>query len=1623
MLNKAKEKQLEIIEKAVSHIYKKMPKEEANLIELFVKSYYVTASPEDLIQMNVIDLYGSMLSHWKFIANRRAGESKIRVYNPQFEQHGWQSTHSVIEIVLEDMPFLVDSIRMELNRRGLSVHMILHVGGLCVTRDDSGTITDLFTCKTFDNPSQGQKLEAPIFIEFDRQSDPKVLQEIEDSIRSILEKVNLCVEDWPQMIGKMESVIDEFEQASLSIDENIKEQSVEFLRWLKAGHFTFLGYFKVDFPDEQGRNWKADESSGMGIIRQGIDGFLDKVEDWPEHVVDTIYSSEPLIVGKTNVASIIHRPAHIDIVAVKVFDERQQMVSQHCFIGLYTSAAYNRSPQNIPLLQLKVDRILDKANFPASSHDGKSLINILETMPRDDMLQGSVSELYEMSMGILYLQERRKIRLFIRKDVFCHYYSCQVFVPRDCFDSNLRVHFAQILEQELNGSLRDFSTRFSESILCRIHFIIEVDPKDEHQFDIATIQERLIEAARTWEDNLRDSLIEHFGEEEGNRLIQKYIRAFPAGYKAMFGTRTAVYDISHIETISEDNKLAMSFYRPIEEPDGNIRFKIFHKDHAIALSDVIPMLESMGLRIVNQRPHELVDCHGDTISINDFGMIHESGTALNVEAVKDIFQEAFYNIWCGKAESDGFNRLVLGAGINWQEVAMIRAYSKYLWQIGFTFSQSYLEETLAKHPMIARQLVELFVLRFDPTLPQETKNDHINTIRMKVKSELEEVENLDEDRILRRYMHVMLATLRTNFFQLDEQGQHKDYLSFKFDPSAVPDMPLPRPMYEIFVYSPRVEGVHLRGAKVARGGLRWSDRREDFRTEVLGLMKAQQVKNAVIVPLGAKGGFVPKMLPQGGSRDEILTEGIACYQTFIRGLLDITDNIVDHNVVPPNHVVRYDSDDPYLVVAADKGTATFSDIANAMAQHYEFWLDDAFASGGSDGYDHKKMGITARGAWESVKRHFLEMGHDCQMTDFTCVGIGDMGGDVFGNGMLLSEHIQLVGAFNHMHIFVDPNPDSRTSYEERKRLFNLERSTWMDYEQSLISTGGGIFLRKAKSIPVSPEMKSRFGITQDKIIPNDLIKAMLKSEVDLLWNGGIGTYVKASTEHHSEVGDRATDALRVNGNEIKCKIIGEGGNLGLTQLGRVEYALHGGRCNTDAIDNSAGVDCSDHEVNIKILLNAAVHKGDLTVKQRNELLESMTEEVAELVLDNNRSQVRALSLAQLNPSHTINMFGRLIDYLENNANLDRDLEFLPDFEGLQNRKQNSQGLTRPELAVLFAYTKTWLKEELLSSDLPEDENLSQIMDTAFPAILKEKFADEMLHHRLRREIIVMQLANLTINQMGPTFVRRLQDETGAMPPDIIRCYMVAREVFQAEQFYDQIESLGFSVDSKVQVALMHEFNRLIRRSTRWFLRHSRSGIDMQVAIGEYKSGIEYINKEIRPNLKAQAKDYFEQTTKEYIDEGLPGELAAKAAALGIMSSSLDIVEASMTHRLPIDQVMATYFTLGARLDLVWFRQHIKQHAVSSHWDALARAAFRDDLDKQQRSLTVSVLMMDGQSTDVDAKIEAWVSKHQVLVERFKHMVAELKAQPSRNFTMYSVALRDLLDLSQASMVNPKTGTH
>ena len=1591
--------------------------EDLELVLAFVARYYAGASYDDLTEREVDDLYGAAAAHLN-LARRRAPETpKIRVYNPRIDQHGWQSTHTIVEIVTDDMPFLVDSVRMVLNRRRLTSHLVIHPV-LRLRRAEDGRIDTVFS---IGDAEEGSIVEAVIHIEADRQAEPEVLEAIATEVRSVLDDVRSAVEDWDGMREQLRRSIADLKASSPSDGEELDE-TCAFLEWIENNHFTFLGFGACRVERVEGRERLVPEpGSGLGLLRDGAGHVSEASLDLPRPHRSDGQRPELLVITRADTRSTVHRPSYLDYIGIRQFDAQGRVCGERRFLGLYTSAAYNRVPRDIPLLRRKATDVLRRADYPRNSHAAKALQNIVDTFPRELLYQIPAEELFETSMGILHLQERQRMRLFVHSDRFGRFYSCIVFVPRERFTTRSRLVIQGILEETFGGTDTEFTVRLSESVLARLYFVIRIDPRHSSDYDIAELERRLQAVSRTWSDDLHDALLDSFGEEQGTRLFQRYGEAFRADYRETYSARVAVLDVEKMERI-EDGGIEMSLYRPLEAEEGRLRFKLFQLGRRpVSLSDALPMLENMGLKVEDEHPSKIKRVGAPRVWLHDFGMLHGEGPDFDPDRIDRTFRDAFARIWSGEIENDGFNRLVLRAGVGWRDIVILRAYCKYLRQAGVTFSETYMQDALAANPVIAAMLVELFHARLDPVrlraAPTQidatiTQMDAALEIMTRIEVALDEVANLDEDRILRSYIGVIRATLRTNYFQRGPDGSPKPYVSFKLDPRKIPELPEPRPKYEIFVYSPRVEGVHLRGGTVARGGIRWSDRREDFRTEVLGLAKAQMVKNAVIVPVGSKGGFVPKKMPADAGREAAQEEGIACYRIFIRGLLDVTDNLMGGQVVPPAEVVRHDGDDPYLVVAADKGTATFSDIANALAEEYGFWLGDAFASGGSQGYDHKGMGITARGGWESVKRHFRELGIDCQSADFTVVGIGDMGGDVFGNAMLLSRHIRLVGAFNHMHIFIDPDPDPEATFVERERLFGLPRSTWDDFDRSVLSPGGGIWPRSAKSIALGPEARAALAIDTESLTPNELIAALLKAPVDLLWNGGIGTYVKSRSESHADVGDRANDIVRVNGDELRCRIVGEGGNLGLTQLGRIEYAARGGRVNTDAIDNSGGVDCSDHEVNIKVLLNGVVSAGDLTEKQRNRLLERMTDEVAELVLRNNYLQTQALSVARSQAASLLEVHSRLIRRLERDGELDREIEFLPGAEEIAERLAAQNGLYGPELSVLVAYVKIRLYQRLLASSLPDEPFVLNELRAYFPSALRERYADLTAAHRLAREIVGTVVANEMVNRCGITFAFRLGEETGADDADIARAYLVTREVYGMRDTWGAIEALDNAVGADVQTAMLLETRKLVERAARWLLRSRPRPLDIGRDIKHFAEGVTTLRRQLRNLVTDASRTAIDEAQETLVGCGVPEDLALEVASGNDLVSALDIVEVAKSAAISVEDAASVYFALGEKLDLRWLRDQIAALPRDNRWQALSRAALRDDLYAQLSGLTLDSLRLDIGEAAPAERVDAWLEQNRIPVVRCRQILGDIESAGQTDFTMLSVAMGEIRTLRQ-----------
>ncbi|MFE0476812.1 NAD-glutamate dehydrogenase [Streptomyces sp. NPDC058947] len=1596
----------------------------------FLQRYYLHTAPEDLADRDPVDVFGAAVSHYRLAENRPQGTANVRVHTPTVEENGWTCSHSVVEVVTDDMPFLVDSVTNELTRQGRGIHVVIHPQ-FVVRRDVTGKLIEVLPTPPTGAGSlpHDAHVESWIHVEIDRETDRADLKQITADLLRVLSDAREAVEDW----GKMRDAATRLAEGLP--DEPIPgdlpgpqvEEARELLRWLADDHFTFLGYREYQLRDDD--SLVAVPGTGLGILRadphhsdQESHPVSPSFERLPADARAKAREHKLLVLTKANSRATVHRPSYLDYIGVKKFDADGNVVGERRFLGLFSSAAYTESVRRVPVIRRKVEEVLEQAGFSPNSHDGRDLLQILETYPRDELFQTPVDELRAIVTSVLYLQERRRLRLYLRQDEYGRYYSALVYLPRDRYTTAVRLRIIEILKEELGGISVDFTAWNTESILSRLHFVVRVPPGTELEHlsdaDKERIEARLVEAARSWEDAFAEALNAELGEEQAAELMRRYAHAFPEGYKADHNPRAAVADLVHLEQLKaeEGRDFALSLYEPVGAAPEERRFKIYRTGDAISLSAVLPVLNRLGVEVVDERPYELRCSDRSVAWIYDFGLRiprPQGGSADYFgDDARERFQDAFAATWTGEAENDGFNALVLSAGLTWRQAMVLRAYAKYLRQAASTFSQDYMEDTLRNNVHTTRLLVSLFEARMSPDR-QRAGHEIVDALLEEVDAALDQVASLDEDRILRSFLTVIKATLRTNFFQEAAGGRPHEYVSMKFDPQAIPDLPAPRPAFEIWVYSPRVEGVHLRFGKVARGGLRWSDRREDFRTEILGLVKAQMVKNTVIVPVGAKGGFVAKQLPDPSvDRDAWMAEGIASYKTFISALLDITDNMVGGEVVPPADVVRHDEDDTYLVVAADKGTATFSDIANEVAQKYNFWLGDAFASGGSAGYDHKGMGITARGAWESVKRHFRDMGVDTQTEDFTVVGIGDMSGDVFGNGMLLSEHIRLVAAFDHRHIFIDPNPDAATSYAERRRLFELPRSSWEDYDKELLSPGGGVFPRTAKAIPVNAQIREALGIEAKvtKLTPADLMKAILQAPVDLLWNGGIGTYVKSSAESNADVGDKANDAIRVDGKDLRVKVVGEGGNLGLTQLGRIEFALHGGRINTDAIDNSAGVDTSDHEVNIKILLNGLVADGDMTVKQRNKLLADMTDEVGRLVLRNNYAQNTAIANALAQSGAMLHAQQRFMKHLVREGHLDRALEFLPTDRQIRERLAQGQGLTGPETAVLMAYTKITVAEELLHTSLPDDPYLSTLLHAYFPTKLREQFPEHLVSHPLRREITTTVLVNDTVNTGGTTYLHRLREETGASLEEIVRAQTAARAIFRQYPVWDAVESLDNKVEAEVQTRIRLHSRRLVERGTRWLLNNRPQPLQLADTVDFFADRVEQVWGQLPKLLRGADLEWYQKIYDELTGAGVPEELATRVAGFSSAFPTLDIVSvADRMGREPLD-VAEVYYDLADRLRITQLMDRIIELPRADRWQSMARAAIREDLYAAHAALTADVLAVGNGSSTPEQRYKAWEEKNAAILGRARTTLEEIQGSDAFDLANLSVAMRTMRTL-------------
>lgn len=1574
----------------------------------FARRLYARVADKDLAAGPADQRAGAAVSLLGFARRRLPGVAKVRVFNTTAD-HGFESRHTIAQIVNDDMPFLVDSIVGEFNRREINVHLLAHPV-LAVRRDLDGDLSGFAV-----EAGERAKPESMMHIEIDRQADPALLDELAAALTRVLAEVRLAVEDWRPM---RRACLDAIADLAPSRSANLAEYD-DFLRWLEANHFTFLGHRRYRYVEDGsqpgGLRYDIVPGSPLGILRRDEVRLFEAGLGGGEAMSRFARGPGNILIIKTDRPSLVHRTGPMDCVIVKTYDAEGRVTGERRLVGLFTSAAYHAMVHDVPLLRGRVDTMLRRSGLDIHSHDGKALIAILEAYPRDELFQIDEDTLYDHVLGILQLQERRRVALFARRDAVGRFATCLVFAPRERFDATLSDQFAQLLEQAWHGKVQSADVSVSsDSALAQVLYTLKLDSNDTPSPDLAELERALADAATSWSDRFRVALQERLGEVEGRAAGRRWRDWFPAVYRDSFDAGQAVADLELVEAALGGRPFGVRLDRAPGLPPHRFTLRLFHPKAPLALSDILPLAENLGLRVLSEAPFLLKSpkaAGDDAVALQVLSVETADKAPVDLAQAGPRFAEALDKVWARALESDGLNRLVLGAGLAWREVAILRTYAKYLRQAGIAFSQDYMERVLSSYPAIARLVIDLFLARFDPALGEaasDVRQQKLDPIEAEITSALEGVATLDEDRILRRFLNAVRCTLRTNYWQAG-----KDWISIKIDSRAIDELPAPRPLVEIFVYSPRMEGIHLRGGRVARGGIRWSDRREDFRTEILGLMKTQMVKNAVIVPVGSKGGFYVKRPPVGGTREQVQAEGIACYQTLIRGLLDITDNYAGGGIAPPADVVRHDADDPYLVVAADKGTATFSDIANALAQEYGFWLDDAFASGGSAGYDHKKMGITARGAWESVKRHFRELGQDIQTTPFTVTGVGDMSGDVFGNGMLLSRHIKLVAAFDHRHIFIDPAPNPATSWDERKRLFDLPRSSWMDYDKSLLSAGGGIYDRAAKSIALSAEARAVLGIEAPTMTPVDLMRAILAAPVDLLYFGGIGTYVKASSESHADAGDRASDALRLNGDQIRARVVGEGANLGFTQRGRVEAALAGRKINTDALDNSAGVDTSDHEVNIKIVTGEAITRGALNREDRNALLFSMTDEVASLVLRHNYQQSQAISVAAEQAGEEHDRLERFMRALERNGRLDRAVEFLPDSAAMRTRGQNRQYLTRPELCTLLSYAKIDLNDEILDSDLPDDPLLEGELLRYFPTALGEKHEPSIRAHRLRREITALQVVNSLVNRCGPTFVRNMAGRTGAPAAAIARAFAVVRDAWKLRELWGDIEALDPALKAEAQIRMLVASQRFLTRTVQWALRRLQQPIDALAATEQLAASVAALG-DLPTDLIGEAESAaLAERAAAFEAMGAPTGVARRAAALETLAAAGDLMLAARANGVSIEAAARLYFRLGERLSLA--RLAIAAHKLprEGQWPAQAALAVQDELVTLHADLLASTLSAAGPQAadDSDAAIARWSEPRKLALDRVDRLLKEdLASAGMLDLAMLSVATAELRTL-------------
>jgi glutamate dehydrogenase len=1555
----------------------------------FIDTFYAFSPVSELEEIEPPSAAAIALDCEKFIASRSGKSPKLHVTSITSKESG--RVRTVLMALNTDMPFLVDSLSGLVTSHGLTIHRIIHPI-LAVKRDGKGQLNAV---QRNDTAPENWARESLIYIECSPLPVQIGTDDLLQQMRTTLAHVTAAVTDWRAMRSRMQEIAADYEPSGKGQKADETREISDLITWLTSNHFVFLGI--ADYSYDKSGQLQRDAKTALGIYT--LDSTL---EPTPIERASVPTTQTDITILKASEKSRVHRVVHMDYIAFQQRNGKDEVTGEIRVLGLFTSTVYYREIDQIPFIRRKAARVLARAGFSASGHSAKALKTTMEFLPRDELFQMNDEQLFQMAMRIVSLDAKPQVRVFVRQDAFQRFVSAMVYIPREQFSTAVREEVVKVLERAYHGKFSAFYTQITDAPLARVTILLETTPGDMPETDETTLEQKITELASIWSDALHDSIVQIFGAKEGAGVAQTFANAFPSSYVNTHSALAAAFDIRRIQQCASGDGLALELFRAKGDPTDILHLKCFSLDLNLELSNIIPLLEHMGCTVVDATPYVINPLAPlPSVLLRDFTLRVVGSHQLDIASAKTRIEQAIERVWRNETNDDTLNALVFSAGLTARDVEILRAYSRYLQQLDFPYSQPFIAQALGAHAATACMLVQLFHARFDPKTKQ--RDAKMLELKTAIETALESVTNLAEDRVIRRFLALVFASLRTNFYQVDEAGHAKPYLSIKLRSSEIPDMPLPVPYAEIFVTSMRVEGIHLRGGAVARGGLRWSDRPEDFRTEVLGLVKAQMVKNAVIVPQGAKGGFILRKAP--AERDALMKEGIACYQTFLCGLLDITDNIVNKELVPPANTVRHDGDDPYLVVAADKGTATFSDIANTIAESYNFWLGDAFASGGSAGYDHKVMAITARGGWVAVERHFREMGKDISKETFTTIGIGDMSGDVFGNGALLSKNMALIAAFNHRHIFIDPTPDAATSYAERARLFALPRSGWNDYNTSLISKGGGVFERTAKSIKLTPEMKTALDTTTNQCAPDELIRLILKAPVDLLWNGGIGTYVKSSTQSHEQVGDRANNGVRINGNELRCKIVGEGGNLGLTQRGRIEYARCGGRINTDAIDNSGGVDCSDHEVNIKIALNAAMQAGKTTRARRDTLLKKMTEQVAQLVLRDNRMQTQAITIAQLQGVSILEPAEQLMNSLESTGFLNREMEFLPDAKAIGELRASKFGLTRPQIAVLIAYAKMALFNELKESTLLDAPYFERDLLRYFPDAMQKPYAEEISSHRLKREIVATLITNSMVNRTGFSSAQNLMRATGLHAADIAQAYIASRDAFALRELWGDVEALDGKVDAELQARLFANVNAFIEHSSRWFLQHVAQPMDLASLMQRYKDDIATLEEAGESLMTDTLRKAYEKDTASMVNNGVPELIARRIAKLELLASACDIIDIAQASKLPVVETGKLYFEIGAQLKLGWLRRSAHELTAENYWQQLAIKSLVQELYQAQRRLTLEIITRHGKKKG--SALEAWDAQVQAALARYLGFIEELRTQQTLDYPMLIVALRQV----------------